>query len=68
MPTPTIQELLNEPGMKSEIVRSIESAMLIIVLFLKNEPEQLEKTVEHYENLYLLRKAIETHQPEHLNT
>ncbi|OFX18420.1 MAG: hypothetical protein A2033_18745 [Bacteroidetes bacterium GWA2_31_9] len=58
MPTPTLQELLDEPEMKSEIIRSIETVMLIIVLFLKYEPEQLETLTNTYETLYTLKQSI----------
>jgi hypothetical protein len=58
MPTPTLQELLTDPEMKSEIVSSIETAMLIIVLFLKYEPEQLKTLTNTYETLFTLKQSI----------
>ncbi len=64
MPNPNIQELLNTPGELREQSEALDYAMSSMVSHLKHEPEQLEKTVAHYETLYLLRKAIETYKSE----
>ncbi len=60
----TIEELLSNPEDLRELARHLEYSQSIMVAHLKHEPELLEKTVAHYETLYLLRKAIETYKSE----
>lgn len=61
MPNPTLQELLTHPGELMEQVEALDYAMASLITRLRYEPEQLEKAIEHYEILYLLRKALKTY-------
>ncbi len=62
MTYPTIEELLTSPEEIRELAGYLDHCMLYLVLYLKYEPEQLEKIVECYDNISLLKQAIQHHQ------
>lgn len=59
----TLAELLSNPGDIREQVTALDYAMSSMVAQLRHEPAQLTETVESYESLYLLRKAIKNIKP-----
>ncbi len=64
---PSLHDLLTHAELP-EVITALDKAMCFIVLYLRYEPTMLEEVLECYDNLYTLRKAIQTNKPaEHGN-
>ncbi len=57
-PQKTLHTFLSEYSSPLELAAHIDRGMLIIVLFLRHEPEYLEVLIESYESLYGLKNLI----------
>lgn len=62
MQEPDLKELLDDPREVREFGQHLDRCIMYMVLYLKYEPEHLERVVSIYDNLTLLRNALQNHK------